>query len=50
MATVYLILFILSAVCFLAAAANVASTRVNLVAAGLFCWVLVSLIVQAKHL
>lgn len=48
MPTVYLVLLIIAAVCFLAAA-NVVS-RVNLMAAGLFAWVLVAVIQQAKHL
>jgi multisubunit Na+/H+ antiporter MnhG subunit len=41
---IYLILLILAAVCFALAAFSAAVTRVNLVAAGLFCWVLVPLI------
>lgn len=40
MAVAYLILFVIAFACFLAAAGNVAA-RVNLVAAGLACWVLV---------
>ena len=39
MITIDLVLLILALVCFLAAAANVASPRVNLVAAGLALWV-----------
>lgn len=38
MMTLDLVLLILSLVCFLAAAANVSSPRVNLVAAGLALW------------
>ena len=34
-----LVLLILALVCFLAAAANIASPRVNLIAAGLAAWV-----------
>lgn len=40
MMTIDLVLLILALVCFLAAAANVASPRINLMAAGLACWVL----------
>lgn len=60
MNVIYLILYILAAVCFIAAALlrPVATTsgpgplytRVNLVALGLFFWVLVPLIVQAKEM
>ena len=39
MVTVALILLVLAALCFAASAAGVQS-RVNLTAAGLFCWVL----------
>lgn len=39
-----LILLIAAAVCFALAAAGIAVSRVNLVAAGLFCWVLTLLI------
>lgn len=39
MITIDLVLLILALVCFLAAAANVSSPRVNLLAAGLACWV-----------
>ena len=38
MMTLDLVLLVLSLVCFLAAAANVPSPRVNLVAAGLAFW------------
>lgn len=34
------ILFLLAAICFLLAAVGVAVGRLNLIAAGLFCWVL----------
>jgi hypothetical protein len=45
MNTLYLILFIVSALCFLGAVVSHPSTaRVNLVALGLFAWVLVPLI------
>lgn len=54
MNVVYLLLFIAAAVCFVLAAANFAmSTRrggVNLVAVGLFFWVLVPLIQSIRHL
>ena len=43
MNTVYVILLILAVVCFAAAAAEV-KARINLIAAGLFFWVLVPLI------
>jgi uncharacterized membrane protein YccC len=39
MMTIDLVLLILALVCFLAAAANVSSPRINLVAAGLALWV-----------
>ena len=39
MITLHLVLLILALVCFLAAAANVQSPRINLVAAGLALWV-----------
>jgi len=39
-----LVLLILAAVCFALAALNVASTRVSLLALGLFVWVLTDLI------
>jgi hypothetical protein len=39
MMTLDLVLLVLALVCFLAAAANVPSPRVNLVAAGLALWV-----------
>lgn len=38
------ILLVIAAICFAAAALGVASPRVNLVAAGLFCWVLSAII------
>jgi hypothetical protein len=39
MMTIDLVLLILALVCFLAAAANVSSPRINLIAAGLACWI-----------
>lgn len=39
MMTIDLILLVLALVCFLAAAANIPSPRVNLIAAGLALWV-----------
>ena len=39
MMTLDLVLLVLALVCFLAAAANVPSPRVNLIAAGLALWV-----------
>lgn len=47
MTTLYLLLLIAAALCFLLAAAGV-SARVNLVALGLLCWVLVPLIQTAR--
>jgi hypothetical protein len=44
MRTLDLILYLIAAILFALAALNVASARVNLIAAGLFCWVLVPLI------
>jgi len=44
MMTIDLVLLILALVCFLAASFNVSSPRINLVAAGLACWVLTLLI------
>jgi len=38
MITIDLVLLILALICFLAAAANVSSPRINLVAAGLALW------------
>lgn len=43
-----LILYIIAALCFLLAMLNVGSQRVNLIAAGLFAWVLVALIAVAQ--
>jgi hypothetical protein len=40
MITIDLVLLIVALVCFLAAAANVSSPRLNLVAAGLAAWIL----------
>jgi len=39
MMTIDLVLLVLALVCFLAAAANIPSPRVNLIAAGLALWV-----------
>jgi hypothetical protein len=39
MMTIDLVLLVVALVCFLAAAANLASPRVNLIAAGLALWV-----------
>jgi hypothetical protein len=50
MVTLYLILLIISAVFFVLAAVNVASQRINLMAAGLFFWVLVPLIQMTQRL
>jgi len=44
MITVELVLLILALVCFLAAAVNVSSPRINLVATGLALWILSLLI------
>ena len=44
MITLHLVLLILALVCFLGAAANVSSPRVNLIAAGLALWILSLLI------
>jgi hypothetical protein len=51
MTTLYLILYIVAAVCFMLAALSVAAhPRINLVALGLLAWVLVPLIVTARAL
>lgn len=50
MTTFYLILFLLSAACFVGAAARAGTTRVNLMALGLLFWVLVPLIGTARNL
>jgi hypothetical protein len=50
MATLYLILLIVAAVCFALAALGVVPPRVQLLALGLLAWVLVPLLQQAKHL
>lgn len=42
--SVHFILYILAAVCFLLAAVNTNTSRINLTAAGLFCWVLTLLV------
>lgn len=44
MNVIYLILLLLATVCFLAAASNRVTSRVNLVALGLLCWVAVPLL------
>lgn len=44
MAVLFLILLLLAAVCFVVAASGRAVAKLNLVALGLFFWVLVSLI------
>lgn len=44
MRTLDLVLYLIAAICFALAALGVASSRINLVAAGLFAWVLVPLI------
>jgi hypothetical protein len=44
MRTLDLILYLIAAILFALAALNVASSRINLVAAGLFAWVLVPLL------
>jgi hypothetical protein len=44
MHTLYVILYLIAAVCFAAAALGAPVRRVNLVAAGLLAWVLVPLI------
>ena len=50
MTAIYLVLLILSAVCFAAAASERVATRYNLVALGLLFWVLVPLIQMAHRL
>jgi hypothetical protein len=50
MALLVLILLIVAAVCFGLAAFGVAVSRVNLVAAGLLCWVVTVIIGQASGL
>ena len=42
--TIDLLLLIVAAICFLLAALNVPSSRVSLIGAGLFCWVLTAII------
>lgn len=49
MHTVYLILYVVAAVCFALAAFGVLVERVNLLALGLLAWVLVPLIMTARH-
>jgi hypothetical protein len=44
MVTVHLVLVILALVCFLFAAVNIAAPRGNLMAAGLFLWLLATLV------
>jgi hypothetical protein len=51
MNVLYLILYIIAAVCFVLAAFTVAAhPRINLIALGLLSWVLVPLIMTAKAL
>lgn len=50
MTVLYMILFIISAACFVAAMFRVGTTRLNLQAAGLLAWVLVPLIQTIRHL
>lgn len=50
MTVLYMLLFILSAACFVAAMFRVGSTKLNIQAAGLFFWVLVPLIQSIRHL
>jgi hypothetical protein len=50
MIALYLILFVIAAVLFALAAFGVPVGRLNLVAAGLFCWVLVSVIQQFQKI
>lgn len=45
-----LLALFLGAVCFLAAAVNVTARRVNLTAAGLFCWIMVALVAHLNTL
>lgn len=44
MLTIHLLLVILSLVCFFCAAIGIPSSRINLIAAGLFLWVLAAVI------
>lgn len=44
MITVDLVLLIVALICFLAAAANIPSPRINLIAAGLAAWMLSALL------
>jgi hypothetical protein len=48
MHALYLVLYIIAAVCFALAAADRVTARVNLVALGLLAWVLVPLIQTAQ--
>jgi hypothetical protein len=50
MATLYLILLVVAALCFGAAAINVVASRVNLIALGLLAYVLVPLIQRMRGL
>lgn len=50
MDVLFLILFVLAAACFAAAAFGKSAGRVNLVALGLLFWVLVPLIGSVQHL
>lgn len=49
MTVVYLLLLVVAAVLFALAASNRISSRVNLVAAGLFCWVLVAVLQMVQR-
>lgn len=48
MRTLYLILYIIAAACFLATALGIAPKRVSLLPLGLLAWVLVPLIIEAR--
>lgn len=50
MSALSLVLYLLAAVCFAVAATGLVASRVNLVAAGLFFWVLVPLITAVQAL
>lgn len=50
MTTLYMVLYLLAAVCFLLTALGVAVQRINVLALGLFFWVLVPLIMSLKAL
>lgn len=50
MTTLYVVLFLLSAVCFLLAAFSVPVQKINILALGLFFWVMVPLIIALQSL